>query len=90
MTPMPQTAIALPLSAGGNALTITACDRGTRGAPATPCRSRKSTISSMDMESPHGAEATTKPAMPASMTFRRPKRSDRYPVSGIVTASATI
>jgi len=90
VTPIPQIDIARPKSLGGLMSNNRAWDSGTRAAPPTPCMKRNSTICGSEFARPHSAEARVNRKMEARNTRRRPNSPASHPVSGMVTAAATI
>ena len=54
-------------------------------APApTPCTSRNRIIDGIDQANPHSSEPNRKIAMPESITFFRPSRSESFPNTTVV------
>ena len=64
--------------------------RGTRPAPAIPCRARNATSSLRLVAAPHSAEASVKPATETRKMYLMPKRPASQPVSGIMIAAETM
>jgi hypothetical protein len=89
MMPMPQTAMAIPRCLAGNVSIIVACDSGTSGPPASPCRKRAATITARLGAAPAAAEVTVKATVAMMKRRLRPSRSVSHPVIGRLMAFAT-
>ena len=63
MTPIPKKAIAFEYICLGKVDWTIAWHTGAKGAPKTPCNTRKKTKVPKELESPQASEATAKPMM---------------------------
>ncbi len=89
MMPMPQTAIAIPRWLAGNVSIIVACESGTSGPPANPCRKRAITMKARLGAAPAAAEVRVKATVAKRKSRLRPRRSVSQPVMGKLMALAT-
>ena len=90
ITPTPHSAIAEAWRSRGWLSSSTACDSGTRQAPNTPCSRRKATSCVRLCAAPHNIDAMVKPTTDHMNKRLRPSRADRYPVSSMKIAAATM
>ena len=79
MMPMPQMAIAIPRWLAGNVSIIVACESGTSGPPASPCRKRAITMTTRLGAAPAAAEVSVNATVATMKSRLRPSRSVSHP-----------
>ena len=89
MMPMPQMAMAIPRWRAGNVSIIVACDSGTSGPPARPCRKRANTMAARLGAAPAAADVSVNATVARMNSRLRPSRSLSQPVMGRLMALAT-
>ena len=87
--PSPQNAIAFPRRSGGNASSITACDRGCSAPPVVPWMTRKTMSAGRLHARPQKKDATVKPVTESISSRLRPNWRESQPDSGRMIAFAT-
>jgi len=89
MMPIPHIAIAIPRCRTGKVSIIVACDSGTSGPPASPCRNRAITMTARLGAAPAAAEVIMNATVARMKSRLRPSRSVSHPVIGRQMALAT-